>query len=65
MAIGRSVLTTCAPDAPLTDGVVFCEVDSWLTGRRLVSLPFSDHCEPLLQTTRRLSRRCCCMRAPQ
>jgi hypothetical protein len=27
---------------------VFCKVDSWLTGRRLVSLPFSDHCEPLV-----------------
>jgi len=42
------VLTTSAPGAPLTDALVFCEVDSWLTGRRLVSLPFSDHCEPLL-----------------
>ncbi|HZZ41092.1 MAG TPA: GNAT family N-acetyltransferase [Acidobacteriaceae bacterium] len=42
------VLTTCSPGAPLTDALVFCEVNSWLTGRRLVSLPFSDHCEPLL-----------------
>jgi predicted N-acyltransferase len=25
-------------------------VESWITGRRLVSLPFSDHCEPLLET---------------
>ena len=41
------VLTTCPPSAPLTEGIVFCEVRSWLTGRRLVSLPFSDHCEPL------------------
>lgn len=41
------VLSTCPPHAPLTGGVVFCEVRSWLTGRRLVSLPFSDHCEPL------------------
>lgn len=41
-------LTTCPPGAPLTDAVVFCEVNSWLTGRRLVSLPFSDHCEPLV-----------------
>jgi CelD/BcsL family acetyltransferase involved in cellulose biosynthesis len=31
----------------LINGIVFCEVRSWLTGRRLVSLPFSDHCEPL------------------
>jgi len=42
------VLTTSPPEAPLTDGIPFCEVNSWLTGRRLVSLPFSDHCEPLL-----------------
>ena len=41
------VLTTCPPQAPLTNGLVFCAVHSWLTGRRLVSLPFSDHCEPL------------------
>jgi len=42
------VLTTCPPGAPLTDGIAFCEVRSWLTGSRLVSLPFSDHCEPLM-----------------
>jgi hypothetical protein len=42
------VFTTTAPDAPeLLNGVVFCRVKSWLTGNRLVSLPFSDHCEPL------------------
>jgi lipid II:glycine glycyltransferase (peptidoglycan interpeptide bridge formation enzyme) len=27
---------------------VFCEVRSRLTGNRLVSIPFSDHCEPLI-----------------
>lgn len=42
------VFTTSHPDAPLANGIVFCKVDSWLTGRRLVSLPFSDHCEPLV-----------------
>lgn len=42
------VLTTSPPGAALTDALVFCDVNSWLTGRRLVSLPFSDHCEPLL-----------------
>ena len=41
--------TTAAPGEPLNDGFVFCRVQSWLTGRRLVSLPFSDHCEPLLE----------------
>ena len=33
----------------MQDGFVLCEVESWLTGRRLVSLPFSDHCEPLIE----------------
>lgn len=39
--------TTSAPGASLEDAVAFCGVRSWLTGRRLVSLPFADHCEPL------------------
>jgi hypothetical protein len=39
--------TTSPPGVPLEDGVVFCDVNSWITGRRLISLPFSDHCEPL------------------
>ena len=45
------VFTTAPPSAELKNGVVFCLVDSWLTGRRLVSLPFSDHCEPLCDST--------------
>jgi CelD/BcsL family acetyltransferase involved in cellulose biosynthesis len=32
----------------LRDAIPFCVVASWLTGRRLVSLPFSDHCDPLV-----------------
>jgi Acetyltransferase (GNAT) domain len=39
--------TTSAPDEPLTNGIVFCRIRSWLTGSRMVSLPFSDHCDPL------------------
>ena len=39
--------TTSPPRAQLANGLVFCRIDSWLTGRRLVSLPFSDHSEPL------------------
>jgi hypothetical protein len=42
------VHTTCEHSAELTSGIVFCKVKSWLTGRRLVSLPFSDHCDPLV-----------------
>lgn len=45
----RPVAFTDAPPAePLSNGLLFCRVDSWLTGRRLVSLPFSDHCAPLV-----------------
>jgi CelD/BcsL family acetyltransferase involved in cellulose biosynthesis len=40
--------TTSSPTEELANGIVACRVDSWLTGRRLVSLPFSDHCEPLV-----------------
>jgi Acetyltransferase (GNAT) domain len=40
-------LTTSKPDEDLQNAAVFCRVDSWLTGPRLVSLPFSDHCDLL------------------
>jgi hypothetical protein len=39
--------TTSLPGTRLANGIVFCRINSWLTGRRLVSLPFSDHSEPL------------------
>ena len=45
------VVTTCPPGVCLTNGLVFCRIDSWLTGRRIVSLPFSDHCEPLVDNS--------------
>src|SRR5580692_9372594 len=41
-------ITTSSPGMGLRDGIVLCRVHSWLTGRRFVSLPFSDHCEPLV-----------------
>lgn len=41
-------LTSAPFDQPLENGIVVCRVSSWITGARLVSLPFSDHCEPLL-----------------
>ena len=46
---GPLVLTTCPPGCDLTNGLVFCRINSRLTGHRLVSLPFSDHCEPLVE----------------
>src|SRR5579862_5526560 len=33
--------TTSPPSGGLKNGIVFCRINSWLTGKRLVSLPFS------------------------
>ncbi len=43
-----AAVTTSKPWEPLTNGLVFCRVQSWLTGRKLISIPFSDHCTPLV-----------------
>lgn len=45
------VLTTCPPGTALNNGLVLCRIKSWLTGQRLVSLPFSDHCDPLVSSS--------------
>jgi CelD/BcsL family acetyltransferase involved in cellulose biosynthesis len=42
------VFTTTPVGEDLENAIVFCQVESALTGRRLVSLPFSDHCDPLV-----------------
>jgi hypothetical protein len=44
------VYATCKTSEELQSGMVFCKVKSWLTGHRLVSLPFSDHCDPLVES---------------
>lgn len=41
------VLTSASAGETLTDGIVACRIKSWLTGARIVSLPFADHCDPL------------------
>jgi CelD/BcsL family acetyltransferase involved in cellulose biosynthesis len=48
------LFTTSGPAGPLANGWVFCRVKSRFTGRRLVSLPFSDYCDPLLGAADRL-----------
>ncbi|MBP1609985.1 MAG: FemAB-related protein, system-associated, partial [Acidobacteria bacterium] len=45
------VYTSTPHGEELQNGLLFCRVNSWFTGRRLVSLPFSDHCEPLAHDT--------------
>lgn len=47
-------LTTSGAGKDLCNGLVFCRVRSWLTGQRMVSLPFSDHCEPLVESEEEL-----------
>jgi GNAT acetyltransferase-like protein len=42
------VYTTSSQGQDLRSGLLFCQIDSWLTGKRIVSVPFSDHCEPLI-----------------
>jgi hypothetical protein len=49
-----TAVTTCPPGSALTNSILFCRVKSWLSGRRLVSLPFSDHCDPLVDSTEQL-----------
>lgn len=41
--------TTSPAGEPLDDGVVLCVIRTWLVRPRLVSLPFSDHCQPLVR----------------
>ena len=42
--------TTSSPATALQSAIVLAAVRSRLTGRRLISLPFSDHCDPLVDT---------------
>ena len=44
------VFTTSQPGGELRNGLVFCHIRSWFTGSRMVSVPFSDHCEPLVES---------------
>jgi hypothetical protein len=43
------VFSTSSPASDLENGMLFCRIRSWVTGNRLVSLPFSDHCAPLCE----------------
>jgi len=44
------VLTGAAPGEEMKNGMPFCRISSWITGPRAVSLPFADHCEPLVSS---------------
>src|SRR5688572_19879149 len=47
-------VVTTSTGSTLESGLVACEVKGWAS-RRLVSLPFSDHCDPLVQNPANLS----------
>jgi CelD/BcsL family acetyltransferase involved in cellulose biosynthesis len=40
-------VVTTSPGPVLDNGIVMCRVQGW-SSRRLVSIPFSDHCDPLV-----------------
>lgn len=44
-------VTTTPPGEPLRDGLPLGMIRSFLTGSRVVSMPFSDHCGPLVTDT--------------
>ena len=46
---------TTTDQGPLENGLPVCRVRTWATRRRLVSLPFSDHCDPLVDAPDDLS----------
>ena len=50
----RPFVVTPSTGAALDSGLVACEVKGWAS-RRLVSLPFSDHCDPLMENPADLS----------
>lgn len=51
-------VTTSRPTEPLTNALLCCAVRSWVTGDRVVSLPFTDHCEPLVENIEQLQAFC-------
>ena len=57
------VFTTSSPNAELKNGLLFCHIESWLTGDRLVSLPFSDHCEPICDSKEEMTSLICASQA--
>src|SRR6185437_9694342 len=45
------VIAVTSESREIAAAIPVCAVESWLTGRRFVSVPFADHCEPLVTTS--------------
>ena len=50
-----TVFTTASSGEVLKNGIAFCRMKDWLRGCRMVSLPFSDHCQPLVDSEENLT----------
>lgn len=46
----RPVVATTTGGAVIENGIVVCRIRGWLS-RRLVSVPFADHCDPLVSNS--------------
>jgi GNAT acetyltransferase-like protein len=53
------VFTASPPNSDLENGMLFCRIRSWVTGNRIVSLPFSDHCAPLCEPDEKFNSLIC------
>ena len=50
-----TVFTTASSGEKLENGIVVCRVNDWFRGCRMVSVPFSDHCQPLVDSEENLT----------
>lgn len=50
------VYTSSSPGQELRDGLLFCRISTWLSGRRIVSVPFSDHAAVLVDNPETLQQ---------
>jgi CelD/BcsL family acetyltransferase involved in cellulose biosynthesis len=50
------IIAICDLNGKITAGLPMMEINSRLTGRRWVSLPFTDYCQPLFQNAESLDK---------
>jgi len=55
--------TSAAPGSDLNNGLAFCRVRGFFSSPGLVSLPYSDHCEPLCESPEELDFLMGCVQA--
>lgn len=50
------LLTSLVENGKMQGGIPMMEINSWLTGRRMISLPFSDSCSPMAVDEKNLDK---------